>query len=85
VLGAYETMAERSRKETSVVWSEWKEKDYQSRRYMDTRSRGGQRKICLDNAREDLKEKNIDLTGIGEATRNIEFWKSLRRASSSAG
>jgi len=33
------------------------------------RSRGRQRKIWMDNVREDLKEKNIDLTRIGEATR----------------
>ena len=36
------------------------------------RSRGRQRKIWMDNIREDLKEKNIDLTMIGEATRNRE-------------
>jgi len=36
------------------------------------RSRGRQRKIWMDNVREDLKEKNIDLTRIGEATRNRE-------------
>ena len=33
---------------------------------------------------EDLKEKNIDLTRIGEATRNREVWRNLVRASSSA-
>ena len=37
------------------------------------RSRGRQRKICM-------KEKNIDLTRIGEATRNREVWRSLVRA-----
>jgi len=47
-------------------------------------SRGRQRKIWMDNVREDLKEKNIDLTRIGEATRNREVWKRLVRASSSA-
>jgi len=31
----------------------------------------------MDNVREDLKEKNIDSTRIGEATRNREFWRSL--------
>jgi len=48
------------------------------------RSRGRQMKIWMDNVREDLKEKNIDLTRIGEATRHGEFWTSLVRASSSA-
>jgi len=31
----------------------------------------------MDNVREDLKEKHIDLTRIGEATRNREVWRSL--------
>src|SRR6218665_249596 len=48
------------------------------------RSRGRQRKTWMDNVREDLKEKNIDLTRIGEATRNREVWRNLVRASSSA-
>ena len=33
-----------------------------------------QRETWIDNVREDLKEKNIDLTRIGEATRNREVW-----------
>ena len=33
----------------------------------------------MDNVREDLKEKNIDLTRIGEATRNREVWRNLVR------
>ena len=48
------------------------------------RNRGRQRKIWMGNDREDLKEKNIDLTRIGETTRNREVWRSLVRASSSA-
>ena len=36
----------------------------------------------MNNVREDLKEKNIDLTRIGEATRNREVWRSLRASSS---
>ena len=48
------------------------------------RSRGRQRKTWMDNVREDLKEKNIDLTRIGGATRNREVWRNLVRASSSA-
>jgi len=32
------------------------------------REREAERKIWMDNVREDLKEKNIGLTGIGEAT-----------------
>ena len=44
------------------------------------RSRGRQRKTWMDNVREDLKEKNIDLTRIGETTRNREVWRSLVRA-----
>lgn len=45
------------------------------------RSRGRQRKIWIDNIRGDLKEKNTDLTRIGEASRNRELWRSLVRAS----
>ena len=48
------------------------------------RSRGRQGKTWMDNVREDLKEKNINLTRIGEATRNRKGWMSLVRASSSA-
>jgi len=48
------------------------------------RIRWRQRKIWMDNVREDLKEKNTDLTRIGEATRNREVWRSLVGASSSA-
>ena len=69
------------------MWNGWSEKDYQSRLYMDTRREREaerQRKIWMDNVREDLKEKNIDLTRIDDATRNREVWRSLVRASSSA-
>src|SRR6218665_284990 len=45
-------------------------------------SGGRQRKTWMDNVREDLKEKNIDLTRICEATRNREVWRNLVRASS---
>ena len=31
----------------------------------------------MDNVREDLKERNIDLTRIGEATRSREVWRNL--------
>ena len=48
------------------------------------RSRGRQKKIWMDNVREDLKEKNIDLTRIGKATRNREVWRGLVIASLSA-
>src|SRR6218665_3620502 len=48
------------------------------------RGRGRQRKTWMDNVREDLKERNIDLTRIGEATRNREVWRNLVRASLSA-
>ena len=47
------------------------------------RRRGRHRKTWMDNPREDLKEKNIDLSRIGEATRNREVWRDLVRASSS--
>jgi len=50
----------------------------------EKRSRGRQRKTWMDNDRGDLKEKNINLNRIGEATRNREVWTSLVRASSSA-
>ena len=48
------------------------------------RSRGRQRKTWMDNVREDLKDKNIDLTRIGKATRNRKVLRNLVRASSSA-
>ena len=48
------------------------------------RSRGRQKKTWMDTVREDLKEKSIDLTRIGEATRNRDVWRNLVRASSSA-
>ena len=48
------------------------------------RSRGRQRQTWMDNVREDLKEKNIDLTRIGETTRSREVWRNIARASSSA-
>src|SRR6218665_445996 len=48
------------------------------------RSRGRQRKIWMDNAKEYLKEKDINLARIGETIRNREVWRSLVRASSSA-
>ena len=35
----------------------------------------------MDNVREDLTEKNIDFTRVGEATRNREVWRSLVGAS----
>jgi len=38
----------------------------------------------MDNVRDDLKEKSIDLTRIGEATRNRKVSRSLVRASLSA-
>jgi len=41
------------------------------------RSRGRQRKIWMDNVRKHLEEKNIDLSRIGEATRNREVQRSL--------
>ena len=44
----------------------------------------GKRSRGMNNVREDLKEKNIDLTRIGEATRNREVWRNLVRVSSSA-
>ena len=59
------------------TWKGWRRKYYQMQLYMDIiegkRSRGRQRKTWMDNLREDLKEKNIDLTRIGEATRNREI------------
>src|SRR6218665_2985919 len=48
------------------------------------RRRGRQRNTWMDNVREDPKEKNIDLTRIGEATRSREVRRNLVRASSSA-
>jgi len=38
----------------------------------------------MDNVKKDLKNKNIDLTRIGEATSYRKVWRSLVRASSAA-
>ena len=50
------------------------------------RSRGRQLKTWMDNVRKVLKEKAIDLTRVGEGTRNRELLEeeSLMRASSPA-
>jgi len=48
------------------------------------RSRGRQRKIWMDNVREEMREKHINMTRIGEAISNREVWRSLVRASLSA-
>src|SRR6218665_1116146 len=45
------------------------------------RGRGKRKKIWMKNVREDLKEKNIDFTRIGEATLNREVCRSFVRAS----
>jgi len=42
------------------------------------KQKGGQRKIWMDNVREHLKEKNIDLTRIGEATRNMRLMEERK-------
>ena len=39
----------------------------------------------MDNVKEDLKEKNIVLTMIGEATRNREVWRCLIHHQHAAG
>ena len=77
-------------KETAVVWTRGTDGGEKTKNAVlhglveGKRSRGRQRKIWMDNVREDLKEKNSDLTRIGEVTRNREVWRSLVRASSSA-
>ena len=49
-------------------------KDVALQRHVEgRRSRWRQRKFWKDNVREDLKEKIIDFTRIGEATRKGEF------------
>jgi len=45
------------------------------------RSRARQSKIWMDNVGEDLNEKNIHLTRIGETAGNREVWRSLVRVS----
>jgi|SRR6218665_614519 len=71
------------------MWNGWKEGERLPiaallRHVEEKKSRRVQRKISMDNVREDLKENNIDVTRIGEVTRNREVWRSLLRASSSA-
>jgi len=68
-------------------WNGWRQRDYTNRGF--TCSREGKEKqreameVWMDNVREVLQKKNIDLTRIDEATRNREVWRSLVRASSS--
>ena len=47
------------------------------------RSRGGQHKTWMDNIREDMKIKGIDMTRIGDTIRNRQIWRNLIEASSS--
>jgi len=58
------------------MWSRWRGKRLPvmalQGHVKGKRSRGRQRKIWMDNVREDLMEKNIDLTRICEGTRNGE-------------
>jgi len=48
------------------------------------RSRGRQRKSWMDNVREDLEERGIQLSTAYGKTKNREVWRSIIRASSSA-
>jgi Reverse transcriptase (RNA-dependent DNA polymerase) len=48
------------------------------------RSIGRQRKIWMDNVKEDLEEKDIDMRRAIDLTRNREVWRRLIEASSSA-
>src|ERR1700733_229235 len=47
------------------------------------RSRGGQHKTWMDNIREDMKIKGIEMTRIGDTIRNRRIWRNLIEASSS--
>src|SRR6218665_3766222 len=91
-LGLKKQWYKRSRKGDNSgldAWKGWRRKDYQNNAALHghvegKRSRGRQRKTWMDNFREDLKERSIDLTRIGEATRNRKVWRNLVRSSSSA-
>ena len=51
------------------------------------RWRGKQRKIWMNNVREDLEERDIQIMHISTAygkTKNREVWRNIIRASSSA-
>jgi len=48
------------------------------------RSRGRPRKRWMDNVREDLEERGIQLSMAYGKTKNREVWRSITRASSSA-
>jgi len=48
------------------------------------RSRGRQRKRWMDNVREDLEERGIQLSTAYGKTKNRGVWRSIIRASSSA-
>jgi len=48
------------------------------------RSRGRQRKRWMDNVREDLEERGIQLSTAYGKIKNREVWRSIIRASSSA-
>src|SRR6218665_2664260 len=75
VLGAEETVVQKI-KERRLQWFGHVERMEEKRlpnaalhgHVEGKRSRGRQRKTWMDNVREDLKERNIDLTRIGEAT-----------------
>src|SRR6218665_82304 len=90
-LGAQETVVQKIKKRR-LQWFVHVERMEEKRlpnaalhgRVEGKRSRGRQRKTWMDNVREDPKERNIDLTRIGEATRNREVWRNLVRDSSSA-
>src|SRR6218665_3059695 len=71
-------------KETTVVWTRGTDGGEKTTKWSfawtgrQKKNRGRQRKTWMDNVREDLKEKNIDLTcRIYESTKNREVWRNL--------
>ena len=48
------------------------------------RSRGRQRKKWMDNVREDLDDRDIQLSTTYGKTKNREVWRNIIRVSSSA-
>ena len=48
------------------------------------RSRGRQRKKWMDNVREDLEKRHMQLSTAYGKTKNREVWRNIIRASSSA-
>ena len=69
----------------STAWACERRKKQRKGHVRGERSRGRQRKRWMDNVREDLEERGIQLSTAYGKTKNREVWRNIIRASSSAG